>query len=285
MQLEPMGRAAFSRRRLLLGSACSVALGSAYIFKLEPEWLQVVRRTLPITNLPAGLTGRSLVQISDIHIGTRVSDSYVERCFRIVNDLRPDIVVYTGDFISYGPSIFGQAERLLRNAPLGHTATFGILGNHDYGPNWAHVDIAERLSEILARTGIRMLHNEIGEVDGLQIIGLDDLWADRFDVMKALRNYQPERPAITLSHNPDSVDLDGWDSFRGWILSGHTHGGQCKPPFLPPPLLPVQNRRYTAGAFELGNGRRLYVNRGVGHLTKVRFNVRPEVTRFVLERA
>ena len=73
-----------------------------------------------------------------------------------------------------------------------------------------------------------------------------------------------------------------WGHYEGWILSGHTHGGQCKPPFLPPPLLPVRNRRYTAGEFELTGNRRLYINRGVEHLTLVRFNVRPEVTVFEL---
>lgn len=95
-------------------------------------------------------------------------------------------------------------------------------------------------------------------------------------------HFGPGTPALALSHNPDSVDLPGWENHAGWILAGHTHGGQCKPPFLPPPLLPVANRRYTAGEFRLSGGRRLYVSRGVGHLTRVRFNVRPEVTLFEL---
>ena len=87
---------------------------------------------------------------------------------------------------------------------------------------------------------------------------------------------------LVLSHNPDTCDLPGWGGYQGWILAGHTHGGQCKPPFLPPPLLPVRNRRYTAGEFALTDGRKLYINRGVGHLLRVRFNVRPEVTVFTL---
>ena len=66
------------------------------------------------------------------------------------------------------------------------------------------------------------------------------------------------------------------------MLSGHTHGGQCKAPFLPPPLLPVRNRRYTRGEFVVGGNRRLYISRGVGHTLQVRFNVRPEVTVFTL---
>jgi predicted MPP superfamily phosphohydrolase len=89
---------------------------------------------------------------------------------------------------------------------------------------------------------------------------------------------------LALAHNPDSVDRPGWEPFRGWILSGHTHGGQVQPPFLPPPILPIENRRYAAGRIELSGGRRLYVSRGVGHLLRVRFNCRPEATIFRLTR-
>jgi predicted MPP superfamily phosphohydrolase len=111
------------------------------------------------------------------------------------------------------------------------------------------------------------------------------LWAHRFNPLPPLRLLDPRRAALVLSHNPDTVDLPVWAGYEGWILAGHTHGGQCKPPFLPPPLLPVRNRRYIAGEFSLAGNRRLYISRGVGHLTRVRFNVRPEVTAFELRGA
>lgn len=69
------------------------------------------------------------------------------------------------------------------------------------------------------------------------------------------------------------------------MLAGHTHGGQCKAPFLPPPVLPVKNKRYTSGEFALDRGRCLCFNRGVGTYLPVRFNVRPEVTVFTLSAA
>jgi len=69
------------------------------------------------------------------------------------------------------------------------------------------------------------------------------------------------------------------------ILAGHTHGGQCKPPFLPPPLVPVANKRYISGKIELSGNRNMYISRGVGHLLRVRFNARPEVAVFKLQRA
>ena len=68
------------------------------------------------------------------------------------------------------------------------------------------------------------------------------------------------------------------------VLEESAHGGQVKPPFLPPPILPVNNEIYTAGEFDLGNGRYLYINRGLGSLWPIRFNARPEITVFSLTR-
>ena len=105
------------------------------------------------------------------------------------------------------------------------------------------------------------------------------------DAAGALRLLASDRATIVLSHNPDVLDLPIWGDVRGWVLAGHTHGGQVKPPFLPPPVLPVRNKRYTAGAFDVGPGRALYINRGLGFLIQVRFTVRPELTLFTLVRS
>jgi predicted MPP superfamily phosphohydrolase len=128
-------------------------------------------------------------------------------------------------------------------------------------------------------------------VSGLQFIGLDDLWSPRFDPAPVLTQHSKSTdgngipPTIVLCHNPDAADELVWGNYQGWILAGHTHGGQCKPPFLPPPELPVKNKRYTAGEFALSGNRRLYISRGVGHLLRVRFNARPEIPIFRLQAA
>jgi len=90
---------------------------------------------------------------------------------------------------------------------------------------------------------------------------------------------------IALVHNPDAADEQAWPAFSGWMLAGHTHGGQCKPPFLPPPLLPVKNKRYVAGEVQVDAARTLYISRGVGHLIRARFLVRPEIALFTLRSA
>ena len=281
-------KSAFITRRTFLRTAATTAVGAAgtglYTWQIEPHRLEIVRRNLPVRNLPASLVGRSLVQISDVHVGLRVDDDYVRTAFRRIADLHPDIVVFTGDFISPHDHIFEQLPNVYRHFPTGRLGTVAILGNHDYGLNWSNLNMAARVVEAVRPFGIAVLRNRIADVAGLQIVGFDDLWAKQFHPEHALSTLDQNRAAIALSHNPDTVDDRGWDGFEGWILSGHTHGGQCKPPFLPPPLLPVRNRRYTAGEFELTGNRRLYISRGVGHLLQVRFNVRPEVTVFELRR-
>ena len=206
--------------------------------------------------------------------------------FRRVAELRPDIVVMTGDFISHHAGSLGAGPRdlsALSQRTPGHARRARqsrLRRRHGRIP-----EVAQQVVDIVQSLGITVLRNEVREVEGLQIAGLDDLWANRFRPFQPLRRLDPRRAALVLSHNPDTVDLPVWEGYEGWILSGHTHGGQCKPPFLPPPLLPVRNRRYTAGEFSLAGNRRLYISRGVGHLLQVRFNVRPEVTVFELRPA
>jgi predicted MPP superfamily phosphohydrolase len=212
-----------------------------------------------------------------------VNVAYVLDTFKRVALLNPDIVVITGDLIGLIGDVFTTLPDIYRQLPSGRLATLATLGNHDYGRFWRETDVAARLADTLAPLGIEVLRNELYECEGLQFVGLDDLWAKQFKPRAALAAVDRSRAAIALSHNPDTVDLPVWNGFEGWILSGHTHGGQCRPPFLPPPILPVRNRRYTAGEFTLSGNRRLYINRGLGHTIPMRFNVRPEVTVFELK--
>ncbi len=251
----------------------------------EPTWLEITTRAMPIAGLPKALVGKRLVQLSDVHVGPDVDDAYLLDTFNRVRALDPDIVVYTGDLTSLHDGLYEHAALVYSQMVRGSLGTFVSLGNHDYGRNWAHKEDAARIADVLRAQGATVLVNETADVDGLSIVGLGDLWGDDFAPNRAFANLTPGRPAIALSHNPDTVDLNGWERFSGWVLAGHTHGGQCKPPFLPPPLLPVQNKRYTCGAFALSANRQLYISRGVGTVLPVRFNVRPEVTVFQLTAA
>ena len=271
-----------TRRRFLSLAGATTAAVCLYTWRWEPHWLQVVRKKLAVKNLPDRLAGATLAHLTDIHIGPRVDDDYLLDVFDRVRSFNPEIVVYTGDFTSYHSDITAHARRVFAHLPRGSLGSFGVLGNHDYGIGWKDVALADELVNLAEGAGVQILRNEIADVDGLKVVGLDEFWANRFEPEQALAPLDSHSASIVLSHNPDTADQDGWGDYSGWILAGHTHGGQCKPPFLPPPLLPVENRRYTSGEFALSGGRRMYINRGIGHLLRVRFNVRPEVTLFEL---
>lgn len=268
----------------LYGLAGASLLSGLYAWQIEPFWLEFVRLKMPVKNLPGKLNSKTLMQISDIHVGNRFDYQYIIESFKKAQQLDPDFVVYTGDYVNYENEIqHSQLDEVLKYLVKGKLGTLGILGNHDYGKDWAEQQVANKITTQLEDAGVKVLLNAETEIEGLNIIGLDDYWALNFNPEKVLKNYKPNKANIVLCHNPDVCDLDVWNGYQGWILSGHTHGGQCKPPFLNPPILPVKNERYNAGKINLYDGRTLYINRALGHLWQVRFNVRPEITVFELE--
>jgi predicted MPP superfamily phosphohydrolase len=301
------------RRFIMLGaSALGVAAATGvYAWQIEPFWLEIVRRPMPLPDLPQALVGKTLLQVSDIHVGPRVSSDYLIRSLVAAQSLEPDFVAFTGDFVSFRSAHeVKELARVLRYMPRGRVGTVASLGNHDYGRDWRNIAVADDVSRVATDAGMVVLRNDVRTFGGLQFAGLADFWSPEFgdghgepprgvllaplsspfrrtrtDAAETLRLLTPGQPTVVLSHNPDAQDLPIWDGVRGWVLAGHTHGGQVRAPFLPPPVLPVKNRRYTSGVFDVGPGRTLYINRGLGFLIQVRFDVRPELTLFTLERA
>lgn len=258
-----------------------------YTTQIEPRWVQYNDVEMLIENLPSNLEGKILVQISDIHIGDRVETGYITRVFDKINKMNPDFVVYTGDFISpvdTNQTPYEQLENVLKRHAKGSLGTLAIFGNHDYGILAKKTATADSLEKILTKHHIEVLRNTSIDKSGLNIIGIDDYWGTNFHAKEALAQYDSTRATLVLCHNPDVCDLDIWNGYKGWILSGHTHGGQIRLPFCKAPLLPVDNKEYDQGLKHLSDGRTLYINKGLGHAIKARFNVRPEVTVFTLRK-
>jgi predicted MPP superfamily phosphohydrolase len=273
-------------KNTLWGSASIGLLTGLYTWQIEPFWLEFVKVKMPVLNLPKNLIGKTVMQISDIHVGNKFDYQYIIDSFKEAKLLNPDFVVYTGDFISYeNEEQFEQLKKVMKFAVTGTLGTAGVLGNHDYGGNWLEQDVADTTTGILEDAGISILINQQKEMNGLNIIGIDDYWGMNFNPNKIMSKYDDKKANIVLCHNPDVCDLNVWNNYKGWILSGHTHGGQVKPPFLKPPILPVKNKRYSAGEIDLYDGRTLYINRALGNLFQIRFNVRPEITIFKLSKS
>ncbi len=259
----------------IIGFGC---LGGFYSTQIEPFWVEHVRIKMPLMHLPMELVGKSIMQISDIHIGSDFDFQFIIRSFIEAAALKPDYVVYTGDFVSLvnGEVDFHKLKKVMKYAVRGKEGTLGVLGNHDYGMNWAQPDVADKISEVLTFHGVHILRNASVTIGGIIFIGLDDYFGTNFSPEQPLKVHPVNQPSIVLCHNPEVCDLDIWGDFEGWILAGHTHGGQVKLPFVHPPVLPVKNKSYTSGIFHLDKKRTLYINRALGHLKQVRFNVRPE---------
>ncbi|WP_027387075.1 metallophosphoesterase [Chryseobacterium gregarium] len=279
-----MTRKHFLKKLLQLSAAG--ALPFLYSWQIEPFWVEFVERKLPIKNLPAALEGKILMQISDLHVGNRFDWNFLIESFQKAKKFDPDFVVYTGDYVNHGTSEDQKhLLKVMEKAVYGKMGTFGILGNHDYGEGWKNLGSSEQVCRILQNSGVTMLMNEQEESHGLNIIGFDDLWSPNFDPMKVMKDYDPGKANLVLCHNPDVCDKKVWNGYQGWILSGHTHGGQCRIPGVITPVLPVENKKYISGEIDLEDGRMLYINRALGHSFQVRFMVRPEITVFTLTQA
>jgi predicted MPP superfamily phosphohydrolase len=273
---------------LTAGGAC--VGGAAYAWRIEPTWLKITRVALPVPNLPVPFHGFNIVQVSDLHLGGRVPETYIASCLARLNSVRPDLVVVTGDLVHRGNTAAAEpAARLLRQvmAPEGVMA---ILGNHDYGalgPGSGERTVGDRVAEAVSGKGITVLRNARRTIArggaSLNVVGLDELWT----------NYDPEAafaglgeggrgPCVVLAHNPDAfVDLLGRSYLFDCVLSGHTHGGQVRLPLFGAPFVPVQHKEYVAGLYTEA-GKYLYVNRGLGWAVRFRFNARPEITALTL---
>lgn len=276
-----MTRKSFIKKSLL----ATAGLSLFYSWQVEPFMLEFVHQDLPIKNLPSKLHNKILMQISDLHVGNRFDWNYLIDSFKKAKDYKPDIVVYTGDFVCWenNPEQFEQLKIVMKEAVLGSLGTTAILGNHDYGSDWREEYVADEISKILIDSKIQVLRDEKADVSGLNIFGFEELWGTNFHPETLTKTINPDEANLVLCHNPDVCDLEVWNNYQGWILSGHTHGGQCQPPFLPPLILPVKNRKYTSGIIDLEDGRTLYINRALGHSYQVRFNCRPEITIFTLK--
>ncbi len=260
----------------------------AYAVGVEPRWLEVTHHEIRVPGLDSRLDGKVAVHISDTHVGKGVGDAYLKRQFEYIRGLDPDFVLFTGDYLDMGKDWhMEKGQKLLPFFPQGKLGTACVLGNHDYmngHGRFVSAQQTQKLVDSFAEHGIKVLRDEVVEFEGLAIAGLRDFWFGQFSRISAREAIASviDRPSIVLSHNPDTVDLPIWDGFESWILCGHTHGGQCRFPLVGAPILPVINKNYVAGKYDIEGGHRMFITRGIGHTRRIRFMARPEISVMTL---
>jgi predicted MPP superfamily phosphohydrolase len=167
---------------------------------------------------PDHLHGRVLAQISDVHVGSR-SGRFLARVVARVNAARPDYVLITGDLVDFENITLGELESLGRlKAPA-----YFIIGNHE-----RYVD-TDAICDRLTHLGIHVIRDATVELDGIQVIGIDDA-EPKTQVSRVLPSLSPEPDAFRflLYHRPDGAeDAAAWGAHL--MLCGHTHNGQIVP--------------------------------------------------------
>ncbi|THH40286.1 metallophosphoesterase [Neolewinella litorea] len=257
---------------------------------------------VPVENLPAGLEGLRIVQISDMHSGSWTRKTPLYDAVEMINREEGDLVVFTGDLVN------NRAEEMLPYVDIfkevrGKYGVYSILGNHDYGDyvDWesdaARAANMEQLYDIHARLGWELLRDEHRKIDinghRLGLIGIEN-WSAvmRFpkygNLEKAATGTEDCDCKVLLSHDPTSWDALVRPGFPDidLTLSGHTHGFQFGveiPGFRWSPSQYIYEQ--WAGLYRQGR-QSLYVNRGLGFLGYPgRVGILPEVTVLTLRRA
>jgi len=276
-----------SRRRFLGGVSIAAVGTLGYARFFEAERLQVSHHTVPL----AGGARRplKLLHLSDLHASGIVGLDYIESALDRALAWSPEVICLTGDFVTRHLAQADEYTRLLRKLSAA-APCFATLGNHDGGA-WAgghggHADI-RWISEILRNSKITLLHNtatrwSAGEWS-LQFVGVGDIWAENFEPDRAFRAAQAsnDQPTILLSHNPDTKDAMATHRWN-LMLSGHTHGGQLRVPWLgATPFAPVRDQRFVAGLHRW-NERWIHVTKGIGSVFGVRINCPPEFSCLTL---
>src|SRR5665213_3395267 len=286
----PRTKAQIITRRIFVRSAMLAAGGfGVYAATHARHELEIVRRTILIRDLPDSFQGFRIAQISDIHLVEWTEPWFLRRVVAEVNKLAPDLVALTGDFISRGP----RSDRVAYQAmpvcaeelsALQCPQRFAILGNHDVQVNSAMV------VRVLAAAKIPTLVNRFAAIerggDRLWLCGVDDP-ATSVPYLAEAVPANPGAPVILLAHEPDFADnVRRHPRFPliDLMLSGHSHGGQVRLPWIGPLVLPPMGQKYVSGLFRFDQ-MQLYVNRGIGTVgVPFRFDCPPEITEITLQR-
>jgi predicted MPP superfamily phosphohydrolase len=211
--------------------------------------------------------------IADIHLGIYNDESILERTVKKINNEAVDAVLIAGDF-TYEPQFYDMKKLFASLANI-KVPVYAVLGNHDCqkpGPA-----IRDELEEILTSYGVKVITNRAIELNGVTILGIGSLWAND-DEISLLDMYKKEDNLVVLTHNPDTT-LDYMPQHHPDLtLSGHTHGGQVRIPYLYKKVIPVRGDILWDQGLYIFENEKIFVTSGIGEIgLPLRFLIPPVI--------
>ncbi len=238
----------------------------------EANTLIVENIKIRLKRLPKNLEGFRLVHLSDIHHSPFTDIAHISRAVEISNQLKPDMFVLTGDYISHETAYIAPMAKVLGQLKS-EFGTYACLGNHDHWTN------AEMVTDLMRQENINVLINEgfrfAARGASFWLAGVDDYMVGKTDLRSALRGSFPDEMKMLLAHNPiivrraARVEVD-------LVLSGHTHGGQIKIRNEEKRILP---RRKLKNGLYRRKDTQIYITRGIGTVVlPMRYGCPPEIS-------
>ncbi len=262
-----------SRRKFLFGSLAfgGAIFGDAWL--RQPTSVEVTETRLPCRKIGQGKELR-VVHLSDLHL--HKFNGYFKQVAEKTNNLKPDLILLTGDYVEEARNLSGVLAFLERlRAPGG---VFAVQGNWEY---WALIE-GENLRDKFRKRGVQLLINQRADVEHrgmlISILGID-FPSSSHSVQQLNDNADSSRINIALSHVP-AFQHDLMEETSDLILSGHTHGGQVRLPLIKPFHLPRHSGSFVDGLYRVGPKKTpLYVTRGIGtSIMPLRLFCPPEIS-------
>lgn len=277
-------------RRRFIGIAALAGAGiiSADGVLIEPMLPKLVHTHIALRRWPSAMDGFTLALLSDFHYDPIFSIHPIKSSVQIVNDIRPDLVLLAGDFIT--STSLGIPRRSLTDAepcarllqPLrARHGVWAVMGNHDV------IAGSPRVTAALQSFGIPVLANSAVPIEQnggrFWLAGVGDVLKRGADLHSALQLIPSDEATVLMAHEPDYADYVARYPVD-LQLSGHTHGGQILLPLIPPLYLPPLGRKYVRGVHCIG-GLTLYTTAGIGTIgLPVRLRCPPEITLVTIRR-
>ncbi len=229
-----------------------------------------------IKDLPEYWEGKTIVHLSDIHLGPVYRENFLSRIVSKVNSLEPEAVFISGDFFDGMESDFSWLNKPLSDFKAPKGIYYGF-GNHDLYLGFDYV------LKLMTDKNLVVLDNKLVEVEGLQIIGVNYSFNNDFNLEAEIikqSGYSEAKPSVLVFHAPTNIDL----AKKAGIdlqLSGHTHDGQLFPFNFPARWI---HKGYGYGLFKEGDFN-LVVSSGVGTWgPPMRTSARSEIIKIVLRK-